>query len=224
MTQTAVDPSRSVEAPGPLAPGMPALTLWQPWASLIAIGAKSIETRSWPAPAGLVGERIAIHAAANAKPGIDDLPGDCEGKTEGGWTYGYLGDYQACYALGGRTAELHQITAGRGINLLGGGIQLPLGAVVATARLAACVPMVAERIDDEHVLVLDDELWLAESAEQEHHQAWASETLQSACRIDDQLPYGDFRPGRWAWILDDVQALADPVPARGRQRIWRWQP
>lgn len=42
---------------------LPALTLWQPWASLIAIGVKRYETRSWPAPERLIGQRIAIHAA-----------------------------------------------------------------------------------------------------------------------------------------------------------------
>lgn len=43
---------------------MRALTLWQPWASLIAIGAKPWEFRSWRPPAALVGRRLAIHAAA----------------------------------------------------------------------------------------------------------------------------------------------------------------
>ena len=38
------------------------LTLHQPWASLIADGRKTIETRSWPPPRGLIGDRIAIHA------------------------------------------------------------------------------------------------------------------------------------------------------------------
>lgn len=42
---------------------MKAVSLWQPWASLIACGAKTIETRSWPAPRTVVGQRIAIHAA-----------------------------------------------------------------------------------------------------------------------------------------------------------------
>ncbi len=42
---------------------MPALTLWQPWASLIAFGLKPYETRSQPAPRRLLGRRIAIHAA-----------------------------------------------------------------------------------------------------------------------------------------------------------------
>lgn len=44
---------------------MKALTLTQPWATLIAIGAKQIETRSWG-----TGHRglLAIHAAKNLKP------------------------------------------------------------------------------------------------------------------------------------------------------------
>jgi hypothetical protein len=43
---------------------MPAITLWQPWASLAACGLKTFETRSWPAPAVLIGKRVAIHAGA----------------------------------------------------------------------------------------------------------------------------------------------------------------
>ena len=42
---------------------MKAITLWQPWASLITEGMKTRETRSWQPPASLVGQRIAIHAA-----------------------------------------------------------------------------------------------------------------------------------------------------------------
>ena len=42
---------------------MKAISLWQPWATLMAVGAKAVETRSW-APRGLrVGDRFAIHAA-----------------------------------------------------------------------------------------------------------------------------------------------------------------
>jgi len=43
---------------------MKALTIWQPWASLIAIGAKNYEFRTWPAPGFARGHRIVIHAAA----------------------------------------------------------------------------------------------------------------------------------------------------------------
>ena len=42
---------------------MKAISLWQPWASLIAIGAKRVETRSWAPPVSMIGSRIAIHAA-----------------------------------------------------------------------------------------------------------------------------------------------------------------
>jgi hypothetical protein len=42
---------------------MAAISLWQPWASFIAIGMKPYETRHWRAPDRLIGKRIAIHAA-----------------------------------------------------------------------------------------------------------------------------------------------------------------
>ena len=43
-------------------PGRPvkAITIWQPWASLVAVGAKTMETRSWPTK---YRGPIAIHAA-----------------------------------------------------------------------------------------------------------------------------------------------------------------
>lgn len=49
---------------------MKAITLYQPWASLIVVGAKPFEFRGWsprergPAYAKLIGQRIVIHAAA----------------------------------------------------------------------------------------------------------------------------------------------------------------
>ena len=42
---------------------MKTISLWQPYASLIAAGVKTIETRGWPPPRGLMGQQIAIHAA-----------------------------------------------------------------------------------------------------------------------------------------------------------------
>ena len=52
---------------------MKALSLWQPWASLIAARIKIHETRHWPTPRALIGQRIAIHAAKKlvAAPGGD---------------------------------------------------------------------------------------------------------------------------------------------------------
>ena len=41
---------------------MKAITLHQPWATLIEMGLKQIETRDWSPPARMIGQRIAIHA------------------------------------------------------------------------------------------------------------------------------------------------------------------
>lgn len=59
-----------IAMPG-IEPGMKALTVWQPWASLIMIGAKPYEFRKWAftdrrALAHLVGKRIVIHAGTRA--------------------------------------------------------------------------------------------------------------------------------------------------------------
>ncbi len=45
-------------------PVMAALTIYQPWASAIALGVKHSETRSWRAPEALIGKRMVLHAAA----------------------------------------------------------------------------------------------------------------------------------------------------------------
>ena len=43
---------------------MRALSLWQPWASLIAFGLKMVETRSWGPASSAIGDLLAIHASA----------------------------------------------------------------------------------------------------------------------------------------------------------------
>ena len=50
---------------------MKAITLHEPWATLIAAGKKTIETRDWKPPAYLLGERIAIHAGRRKPTGGD---------------------------------------------------------------------------------------------------------------------------------------------------------
>lgn len=43
---------------------MKALTVWQPWASLIVEGFKPYEFRGWRAHRSIIGQRIVIHSAA----------------------------------------------------------------------------------------------------------------------------------------------------------------
>lgn len=52
---------------------MKALTIWQPWASLIVAGAKPYEFRGWRAPRSLIGQRIVIHAGARKIDRIEAL-------------------------------------------------------------------------------------------------------------------------------------------------------
>lgn len=47
---------------------MKALTIKQPWASLIMFGGKDIENRDWAAPRYLIGQRIAIHSSKKIDP------------------------------------------------------------------------------------------------------------------------------------------------------------
>ena len=39
-----------------------AITLHQPWATLIALGVKNVETKSWPVPERVLGQTITIRA------------------------------------------------------------------------------------------------------------------------------------------------------------------
>jgi len=43
---------------------MKALSIKQPWASLIVLGYKDIENRTWPLPSYMKGQRIYIHASS----------------------------------------------------------------------------------------------------------------------------------------------------------------
>lgn len=38
-----------------------------------------------------------------------------------------------------------------------------------------------------------------------------------------ELPLGHYAPGRWGWLLADVQQTA-PIPCKGRQGVFRLDP
>lgn len=194
---------------------MKALTVRQPWASLIALGVKTIETRSWRAPKALIGERIAIHAG-KARPkigwhstgwGICHYNLDGVGALPPGYTY--APDENGVYK-----SSPHDPIA------------LPLGAVVAVATLADCAPMEALDYPEPSdasllcgtaVYLWSDPAWAGYLLHVSRHEHPSVDT-----DIADQLPYGDFQPGRWAWMLSDVDVLAEPIPAKGKQGLWEW--
>lgn len=96
---------------------MQALTIWQPWAQLLAIGAKRHETRGWP-----TNHRgpIAIHAGARW---LADEAGLC-------WRRPYR---EALERAGFAVPDPKPV--GRRFPRF-----LPLGAVIAVAELVDCVP------------------------------------------------------------------------------------
>lgn len=176
---------------------MRALTVPQPRATLIALGVQTIYTSARPAPSSVVGERITIHAGTQ----VLNLT-----QARAGWEKFHVDQYLATkgqrYAL-----ELFD--------------PLPLGAVVATARLSACLPM---RLCGGW-LADDPEpptLWLEHSNTTINGLVHQDEAL-SEHDVTDQLPFSDFSPGRWAWMLDDPQPLDEPVPATGLPGLWEWE-
>lgn len=48
---------------------MKVISIWQPFAQLIVTGCKVFETRTWPAPQSVIGQRIGIAATARVVPG-----------------------------------------------------------------------------------------------------------------------------------------------------------
>lgn len=155
---------------------MKAISLLQPWATLVAIGAKTIETRSWYTK--YRGE-LAIHASARCTK---------KALTEALTTFPF------------RTA------------LIQGRIEsikhFPLGAVIATCRLVDCVKIIDWFIPDPYSKPLEGCAVLKNDKKVTGHE----------------YCFGNYTPGRYAWILEDVQPLPEPIPARGRLGLWEWEP
>lgn len=192
---------------------MKALTVRQPWASLIALGVKTIETRSWRAPKALIGERIAIHAG-KARP--KDVWCSASADPVFPPPLARLYDYGKC-------VDPQESNDGEWWRYRWDG---PLGAVVAVATLADCAPMEALDYPEPSdasllcgtaVYLWSDPAWAGYLLHVSRHEHPSVDT-----DIADQLPYGDFQPGRWAWMLSDVDVLAEPIPAKGKQGLWEW--
>lgn len=178
---------------------MKAISLWQPWATFIAIGEKWLETRSWSTS---YRGPLLIHAAKR-------LP---EGGAFGDWNVNRLSR-----SMWRATNPLVSMS-------------LPLGAAVATAELVHVVPMVDDgaarncldmRVGHPEVgmaLRIDEPLDL--DGDGLPIPIRSSERPERIVNVADQLPYGDFAPGRFAWILENVTPLPKPIPMRGRQGLW----
>lgn len=243
---------------------MRALTVHQPWAQLIAVGAKTIETRSWPPPDALIGEVLVIHAAATLA-GINQIAAGIGDP---------CGDIEATLAAHGYTLD-DQLGLGPPYS------QVPLGEIVASCRVVGAIPTdfvpPAQRIYGDFTpgrwawhldwIAPTERLCPACSGEGVFHdgalpqsardctiecerevrcvvcdrikppigRSVAPEMANSRCGWDckgyraDPTP-GDLWRGELAQLRErdcpvcDGDGVCDPIPARGAQRVWQWEP
>jgi activating signal cointegrator 1 len=139
-----------------------ALSLWQPWATLVVTGWKGVEVSGGATTeTGLV----AIHATASLPP---------------------LGR-QALEECTFQEALIHAFPkCGLGVTPT----DLPYGAILGVAKLGGCKVMTQERID------LRREF----------------EPMEYA--------FGDYKPGRFEWHIERAHRFAEPIPCKGRQKLW----
>lgn len=185
---------------------MRAITLWQPWASLMAEGIKTIETRGRAHPwRSAIGETIAIHAAVRAPD---------HGLELGRWLTTRRPDVTL---PDGQEFPGRWLTAD--LDSKDTIIPLVFGAVLATGRLADVVPIVDDgtarncidrRAGGERLTLRRDD-----------------ETIgipEEIIDVSAELPYGTFEPGRWALLFENVVKLNEPCSAVGHQGLWTVPP
>lgn len=165
---------------------MKAITLTQPWATLIAIGAKKIETRSWGTS---YRGPLAIHAAKGLGPG--GINAYLERCTASEPIYAALNDA----GLVPFTWDADALLA------------LPRGAIVAVCTLADCRP--------------------TDEREAQYKGGWFKSMSATTTRFweltDQERAFGNYTPRRLAWLLADVRALPEPIPARGALGLWEYE-
>lgn len=180
---------------------MKALVVRQPWASLIALEVKTIETRGFRPRTSLApGDDLAI--VAGKKPGTE--PGEDLG--DSGWYYESTEGDPSCVVNWKLPATF---------------VDAPLGAVVAVVRYDGALPMepcppYSSSFDD---------AWEPDPASVIYLGGldggpWAFIDGDGPIPLTDQLPLGDFTPGRYGWLLSNVRPLSVPVPVTGRQGVF----
>ena len=150
---------------------MKAISLLQPWASLIGI--KGNETRSWYTK---YRGRLAIHASKNPKM-VKELA----------WSEPFY------------SALINKVPFG----------EMPYGAVVSISNMVECCLIKADGL---HKVPNGQSFSGPESCTE----------FYAPLPGEPELSFGDYTPGRYAWILEDVKPLPEPIPAKGKLGLWEW--
>lgn len=182
---------------------IPALTVRQPWASLIVEGVKRVETRTRPCPAKYIGQRVAIHAGASTAALQQQL------------TLGPFVAYRQADAwrLLDQRPERGQWTDRW--------VELPLGAIVGSARIIGSYPMIETGAPMPNAAFVHARSFAGTRYEWTFGRLVRDRYGSTVGREIDyeltdlvraELPYGDWRPSRWAWLLDDARSCRARCP------------
>lgn len=171
---------------------MKILSLTQPWATLVSLGAKKIETRSWSTP---YRGKLLIHAAKGL-----------------GSVGGKRGYKRLCFTEPFLSVlSLARQNTSDVFYLVDYFMSLPFGAIVAVCDLLDCVPT-------QHPNVAS-----------EPGKPWFTAARRGVGQYYYEVPppldsneyaFGDYSAGRFAWLVGDVQPLAEPVPCKGTLGLW----
>ncbi len=155
------------------------LSLTQPRATLVAIQAKQIETRSFQRS---YRGPLAIHASKG-------LAGLSEEEYRAlARSHPYFGP--ALQAGGYPMAGIKHFD------------NLPRGAIVAVCELETCMPTT----------------WITATGRTTVH------TIKGPLEYvltDQERAFGDYSAGRFAWLLSNIYALPEPIPAKGALGLWQ---
>jgi hypothetical protein len=149
---------------------MKAITVWQPWAQLIAIGAKPYEFRKWCPPRWMWGKHLAIHAGKRA---ID------EDELRDLYFRVRSGDASTCLELEPALALLDRVMAKH--------IELPKSCIVATCILTKCIR--ADEIVGEFGIATND-------SDRAEHFNWAWKLDEVQPRLTENVRGAQ---GLWEW-------------------------
>ena len=172
---------------------MKALSLWQPWATLVAIGAKKNETRSWET---LYRGPLAIHAA----------------KT---WS-GKLAKLAVTNPYSQAMRD-----AGESVTHFKPGDALPKGHVVCTVDLTDCVRITEKNAPRPLVSCSCGSREIGPDLIPRGGSDLQCPVCFQLMRTGpSEYAFGDYTPDRFMWITANLRRLPEPIPYRGGQGLF----
>lgn len=181
---------------------MKAIVVRQLWATLIALEIKTIETRPAPPNGPMRPDGV------RGLPGLPVERGERIAIVAGARRPSGHGDHYGEWrlSLGESVPIIHALSLPYRWH------PLPLGAVVCTVAVDDALPILGEygEVHEKELTIGPGPMLTA----YRHYCDW------QGTGYDDQLPLGDFTPGRWGWLLSDPQPCT-PIPCKGRQGVFR---